>query len=586
MAVSETGRSPLTTLSQVSALVTSDGRLLGPVYEQYRFVVPLSAISLHLIQAVVAIEDRRFFTHRGIDWHAILRAIVANVRKRRLAEGASTISQQVARTVVLGRRERTFQRKIVEMIVARDLERQFTKLQILEAYLNSSYFGHGLYGVEAASLVFFGKSAAETNEQEAAYLAGLLRSPARYCRCCHSRSARERTAFVLRRIGARAHFGSTTQRHPRPDLFARFPLTGGYVRQSLRDRLREAVPERYPSRRLVVKTTIDSYCQRIVEFTCRGAYQTGYRGRLACIVQEARSGAIRALSGGIDYRRQQFNAATAGRLQPGSVLKPFVLVAALQHGFTLETRFESRPLTVHLPDGADWTVRNNRDRYHGKISIADALVLSDNTVYAQLFLELGAARVQEVLESVGLRLEVLTPALTTGATRPGLSPLQVCAAYSIFSCDGVFVPPTFVAEIRDEDGAVSCCSTETRRVCDPAVSRAVSSVLRRVTRDGTGWLPHRFVGLASKTGSSASGGWYASYDESFRVLTWTDSDFLEVPSTPYAAKGVSAKMLADRIWSLLRAPGQVFSTLFGAFGPVDYLNVRDLLWLEREFQTP
>lgn len=572
-------------LPQVSAVMTSEGHLFGSVYEQNRLVVPLSAISPSMVRAVLAVEDRRFFDHHGVDWRAVVRAALVNLRRRRFVQGGSTITQQLARIAVLGRCDRTLRRKLLEAVVAYMLELQIGKLQILEAYLNAAYFGHGVYGVQIAALNYFGKLAQELSDHEAAHLAGLLRAPSHYCYCCRPRSARQRTALVLGMMKVRATrpIGRSTRR-PRPALSTRLPLSGGYVLDSVRQWLRQNASARYPHRGLIVHTTIDANCQQAVEDACRAARRAGYQGRLACVIQDAHSGAVRALSGGVDFRRHQFNAAADGELQPGSVLKPFVLMAALERGMGLDQKFESRPLCLQLDAGRTWTVRNAGDRYFGPITIADALVLSDNTVYAQLLLEIGVDPVRQLLERAGIKLKSLTPALSTGATRPGLSPIQVCSAYSMFSSAGRFFHPEIVSRIVEEDGSPWSNPVQPVQVCTPALSSVVTGVLQRVAREGTGSLRYQHPRLASKTGTSASGGWYVSYDESFRLLTWTETDFSPGPIGTYPAKGVSAKALADRIWTLLTGPRRAFSALFGAFAGVDHMLIRDLLWVEQQFQ--
>lgn len=572
-------------LPQVSAVVTTEGCLFGSVYEQNRLVVPLSEISPSMVRAVLAVEDRRFFDHHGIDWRAVVRAALVNLRRRRFVQGGSTITQQLARIAVLGRSDRTIRRKLLEALVAFMLELHIGKLRILETYLNAAYFGHGLYGVQVAALKYFGKLAQELGDDEAAYLAGLLKAPSHYCYCCHPRRARQRTALVLRMMKVRAtrSTGRSTRR-PRLALSTRLPLSGGYVLDSVRQWLRQHAPERYPHRRLLVHTTIDANCQRAVEDTCRAVRRLGYYGRLACVIQDAHSGAVRALSGGVDFRRHPFNVARDGQLQPGSVLKPFVLMAALERGMGLDQKFESRPLCLQLDAGRTWTVRNAGDRYFGPITIADALVLSDNTVYAQLLLKIGVDPVRQLLEKAGIRLKSLTPALSTGATRPGLSPIQVCSAYSLFSCAGRFFHPEIVSRIVEEDGSAWSNPVKPVQVCTPNLSSLVTGVLQRVAREGTGSLRYQHPRLASKTGTSASGGWYVSYDESFRLLTWTETDFSPGPNGKYPSKGVSAKALADRIWTLLSGPRRGFGTLFGAFAGVDHMSTRDLLWVEQQFQ--
>jgi penicillin-binding protein 1A len=293
------------------------------------------------------------------------------------------------------------------------------------------------------------------------------------------------------------------------------------------------------------------------------------------------------MAGGIDFKSQQFNSATEGNLQPGSLLKPFVLLAALQKGISTDCKFTSRPLALQLANGRSWVVRNAGNKYHGHITLGDAMVHSDNTVYAQLMLDIGVDTVRQLLNRCGFSIKSATPALCVGAVRPGLSPLQICAAYSVFSANGSFVPSSIISSITDEYGEPLWKHEPSElRVCTFDQATAVVDILRRVSEEGTGRLPVSRPGLAAKTGTSNSGAWYISFSDTFRVLTWTESDFPHVRNGGYSGKAVSAKSLASRIWSLLGKTRLGFTELCGVFAGVDSMTVSDLLWVEDEFQKP
>jgi penicillin-binding protein 1A len=379
--------SRIVSLAQTSVLLASGDDLYGSVYEKNRLCVPLNQVARSVLTALLAVEDRRFFSHRGLDFRAVARAAYVNIRNLRFVQGGSTLTQQLARIAVLQRAERTFRRKSVEALVALAIERQFNKLQILEAYLNAAYFGHGIHGIELAALAHCGKTAATLNDSDAAYLIGLLKAPARYCRCCDPARAAGRTKLAMRLSGMNtARAEEHSDRSPwrrRPTWTDRLQSTGKYATQLVQRWLKQSLPGYYPAQRLIVRTTIDPRCQIALELACRFVQSTGYSGRLACIVQDVQSGTIKAVSGGVDFRRQEFNSATNGCLQPGSLLKPFILLAALQRGIPLDYKYESRPLTICPKHGRPWSVKNADDRYRGWMTIADALVFSDNTVYAQ-----------------------------------------------------------------------------------------------------------------------------------------------------------------------------------------------------------
>jgi len=553
--------------------------------------VPLRHVAEPVVRTLLAVEDRRFFTHCGIDFKAILRAAYVDVRNLRLVQGGSTITQQLARMAVLRRHDRTLRRKLLEAVTAILIERQLTKEQILETYLNAAYFGHNIFGIELASLVYCGKPAAAVDEFEAAYLIGLLRAPAKYCYCCNPQNAIWRTGLALHLVGSEAHTipknspPNTWRR--RPSCADRLPLTAEYVTQHTRRWLKQNLSDHYPVHRLLIHTTIDARCQMILELVCSIARRLGYVGRAACIIQDAHSGAIRALAGGTNYRSQNFNTATDGNLQPGSLLKPFILLSAIQAGVRIDQRYESRPLTIRLKNGKTWSVRNAGERYLGWITLADALVVSDNTVYAQMILDLGIDRFRDLLAAVGINARELTAAISTGAIRPGVSPLQICAAYSVFSSGGTFYQSVIVERALNEHGTpIYQVIPSSVRVCSSSAATTVKDVLKRANKEGTGVLPMHHTNLAAKTGTSISGGWYASFDDSYRVLTWTDADFQPFGTTRhFSSKGVSAKMLASRIWSLLAQSKLGFSELYSVFAGVESMSVRDLLWVESQFQS-
>lgn len=580
---------PLGDLPQMSAFLTHDGALFDGICEQNRICVPLTDVAPCVIKALISTEDRRFFSHKGIDPRGILRATYANLRARHFVQGGSTITQQLARMSILHRADRTVARKLLELCIAILMEYRFTKNYILEAYLNSAYFGHNVNGIELAALTFCKKHALDLDEVEAAYLIGLLKAPARYCQCCNSGRASARTELVSRLAGFQS--GSAREAVPtrrfghRPRYAQLFPLTAGYPKEYVRRWLKHNLPNSYPTHRLIVQTTLDAKCQHAIEAACAEVRSRGYSARLACLVLDANSGAIRGMSGGVDARTHQFNSATDGFLQPGSLLKPFILLAAVQKGSSVDCEFESRPFNVQLGGGNSWSVRNARNKYHGRMTIAEALVYSDNAVYAQLLLHVGIEPVLQLLKLAGLPIEHATPALSTGAVRPGLSPLQVCDAYSVFSSYGRFIPSSIVHRVVDEGGnSLWEKPSIPQRLCTEDQASAIVAVLRRVYEEGTGVLHLPQTVLAAKTGTSISGGWYMSFSDVYRVLTWTETDFLPVGITQYPEKAVSAKALANRIWSLLAKPALAFGELYSAFAGTDSMSVRDLLWIEDVFQ--
>jgi membrane peptidoglycan carboxypeptidase len=316
----------------------------------------------------------------------------------------------------LKRSDRSLSRKLAEIYVALLIERHLTKRQILHRYLNAAYFGHGIFGIEQAALTFCGRRTIELDVSDAAYLVALLKAPARYCRCCNPGRAEQRTSIVARLAGIHDRLRVNTSRRwqLRNSFSSYVPMTYPYAIEFVRKCLFQLVPQYYPQHRLKILTTIDPSCQSVLESVCAYVRRLGYTGRLACIIQDARSGNIKAMAGGTTFREQRFNAAADGLLQPGSLIKPFILLAAIRAGVSLDYKYVSRPLTVNMRNGQVWAVRNAGERYTGLTTIADATVHSDNTVYAQLLQEIGLQKTKRVLTRVGMPAQDATLAISTG----------------------------------------------------------------------------------------------------------------------------------------------------------------------------
>jgi penicillin-binding protein 1A len=323
-------------------------------------------------------------------------------------------------------------------------------------------------------------------------------------------------------------------------------------------------------------------CQEVLEKVCRDVEQRGFKGRLACIVQDANSGLVRALAGGYNFNSQPFNVAINGSVQPGSTFKPFVLAAALKTGISPEKRYTSQPLEIQLPNRQVWRVGNFQRVYRGEITLAEATIFSDNSVFAQLMLELGVDSVSGLLRRVGLDSGPLSPAAAIGAVTRGVSPLQVCSSYSLFSTEGLFLSSSPVLGVQSELGDTLLKHVNTfQPVLRVDTAKAINKILQQVVSRGTGPLS---VGgdIHAKTGTTHDGSWYASFDPAFRVLTWvehTDDD----RALNYPEKAVTARNLAQRIWDLLRRGSYGSTQLYGVFRGVNNLTVRDLLWVEEQF---
>jgi len=586
-------RAKLKNLPQLSAAVTAQGDILGELYIERRLCVSHGSVAPSLIAAVLRAEDKRFFQHHGIDWIAVSRATWRNLRSRALVQGGSTITQQLARSVILRDRRKTLRRKIAEAIVAATIDRAASKLDILESYLNASYFGHGVFGVRLAALTTFGKEPSSLNVHESAYLAGLLQAPQRHCLCCNPVSAISRTRKVLALMGRKNNLTpNATEPISAPKPSARFtrrrsfaeayPSTAPYFLDWVKQWLLQNVGGHFPARRLIVTTTLTPSAQTAVELACDEVWQRGFRGRLACIVQASGSGAVLAVAGGPRHSEMPFNCVTHARLQPGSLIKPFILAAAIEAGIQPERLFNSAPLEITQANGVIWRVRNFAEVYRGSITLSEALVHSDNSVYVQLALELGMRPLSHILRRVGLNPPHLTPAIATGAIAPGLSPLTLADAYGVFTSGGLLYTGTPVLRVMTEHGDNLLDDTSGPRFAlAPHVVEKINTILRDVPLRGTGTFNSPLPGLCAKTGTTTAGAWYASYDHSLRVLTWVDSSS---PTPPRSwTKALTAVSLAERIWGLLRRSHLDSSHLHGVMRGVGRFSVKDLLWTETHF---
>lgn len=525
-------------------------------------VVSLDELPEHVPDAFLAVEDKRFYEHNGVDLRRVVGAFLVNLRARGFAQGFSTITMQLARNVwpeTLPGQERTLQRKILEVRVAREIERKFTKDEILELYLNNIYFGSGSWGIDAAAYNYFGKSAAELRLSEAALLAALPKSPVLYNPRRYPERARERRDLVLslmaqqERVSAESAAESSevplrVRRDPpgRRDEAAPFaPWFTEAVRRVLEDRLGEDV---YTTR-LVVHTTLDPGMQRIaqqqlerqldrIESGRYGAYdgeryQDGAETPLylqgAVVVIEAATGGVLGLVGGRDYSHSQFDRATRARRQAGSAFKPFVYAAALAQGFATSQHILDDTLSMELEGGEVWEPVNYTDDFHGFVMMREALVDSRNVPTVRLAQDVGLANVERLAHRAGIRSDV--PDVPSAAIGSGaVTPLELTASYTVFANLGTAVEPRLVQQVVDETGNIVWQpEVEADEVLDPAVAYIMTDMLRDAVDDGTGRAV-RSVGFgaaaAGKTGTTDNGtdAWFVGYTPDLVAGVWIGFD--------------------------------------------------------------
>lgn len=516
------------------------GTLDGSAIER-RIPVELSALPDHLIQAVLAVEDQRFYGHHGLDIRRIGGALLANIKAGGITQGGSTVTQQLAKNLYLSA-GRTPLRKLREAAMALVLEARYDKPDILEAYLNELYLGHDggrpIHGVGGAARFYFGKEARRLTLAESALLAGMISAPNRHAPTRNPGSARQRRDLVLdlmaeqgritRTLAARASkAGISTRSYPAPSV------DGRWFRDFI---LSDRTAARPPVRGEAIYTTLDATLQRAAERAVRsGLDRLRTRGPEAALVAiDPGTGEVLALVGGRDYGTSQFNRATAARRQPGSAFKPVIALAALERlegrspSFTLASVIEDEPLRVRTPSGP-WQPTNYDRRFRGPVTLRQAMEHSLNVPFARIGLEIGPQRIVAAARRLGITSPLAAvPSLALGSSEVTL--MELVRAYGVFAAGGSLAAPRTRLGRGGYGRAIDRTdAAEITRVVDPAVAYLVTSTLEGVVARGTGRALNqlgRFEGIAGKTGTSNDwrDAWFIAYTPSLVVGVWVGFD--------------------------------------------------------------
>jgi penicillin-binding protein 1A len=502
-----------------------------------RVIVASDEIAPVMKQAIVAVEDKRFFDHRGVDARAILRAFWADIRKQSVVQGGSTITQQFVKNVYV-RNQQSIGRKLREAALAWQLEQQWSKDKILTEYLNTVYFGNGAYGVEQAARVYFGRSAKRLTLPEAALLAGIPADPTRFDPKTNPNAAKERRDLVLSMmqdqgvIGGGEYVAALNAPVPKPqDIRLPGSLAGdeapyfvNYVKQQLVDKY--GAQEVFGGG-LRVKTTIDLRLQELARKAI-AKWLTDVGPEAALVAIRPDSGRVVAMVGGSNFRESQFNLAVQGERQAGSSFKPFVLSAALREGLSTSNTFVSKPVDIWA-DGRMWEVENYEGSYLGSIDLRNATIHSDNAVYAQLTQLVGPRSVVNAARDLGITTR-LNAYYAIGLGAEAVNPLEMARAFSTFANNGLRVDgslfgnsPRAIVSV-ERDGHVEKNEVRDRRALDSDKAAIVNDVLQGVVRQGTGRaaaLPDRRP-VAGKTGTTENFGdaWFVGYTPQLTVAVW------------------------------------------------------------------
>jgi len=489
--------------------------------------IPLRELAPYVPNAFIAIEDRRFYAHHGVDPWGILRAAAADVLHRGAAQGGSTITQQLAKNLFLTQ-ERTITRKLQEVLLALWLEHKFSKQQILDLYLNRVYFGAGAYGIEAAAQRYFGKSARHLSLPEAAMLAGLVQSPSRLAPTRNPDGAERRAQLVVaamakqRMISARAAEVALIE-----PARAKQPSGAGsvnYVADWVMDAVNDLVG--HVDEDIVVDTSIDPALQNAAEqalvetLAQRGAKLNVGEGALIAMTPD---GTVRALVGGKSYAESQFDRAIAAKRQPGSAFKPFVYLTALEHGLTPDSLRDDAPISVK-----GWRPENYEHQYFGPVTLTQALANSLNTVSVRLTLELGPAAVIRTAYRMGI-VSPLEPNASIALGTSEVSPFELVSAYAPFANGGFAASPHVIERIRGSDGKTLYARAPQAlgRIVDARYVAMMNAMMHETLVSGTarhadlpGWQ------AAGKTGTSQDfrDAWFVGYTSRLVTGVWLGND--------------------------------------------------------------
>lgn len=556
-----------------TTVLDKNGNEIGQLHaEATREDVELDKVPEHTTQAVLAAEDAGFREHPGVSIPGIVRAAISNLRSGEVRQGGSTISQQYVKTVT-GADEQTSLRKIREALLAMKLEREVSKDQILEYYLNTIYFGRGAYGIQAASRAYFNKDVSDLTRSESALLAGFIPAPSLSDPVDHPERAAQRYEYVISQLEAQewvtpSQAAKMRARQPEVTPKAKkVAKTAPFFMAMVEEELARRLGGDLAYSGLTVRTTLDPRMQRIAEKTYDGHYdelrdqlraEMGKKAKIptgAMVSLDPKTGAIRALVGGRDFAKDEYNLAIGGPQglgrQPGSTFKPFALAAWIAGGNSPESLFEA-PATMQF-DAAEigasegWTVSNYGNAGYGTVTLREATWNSINTVYAQTALEVGAPEIVRIAHDAGVKSPLdANPSIVLGAEE--VTPLELASAYNMLAAGGVSRAPRTIESVSRDGDMIYEPREKTRRALEKDVAWTTVDVLRGVIERGTGTAAQIDRPAAGKTGTTqnAADAWFAGFTPNLTTVTWMgyrDSNEA-MPGSPTGG-GFPAELWAD-----------------------------------------
>jgi penicillin-binding protein 1A len=590
---------------QASVILARDGSMIGEIGKEIRFSIPLRTLPKHVYQAFVAVEDQRFYEHDGVD----LKGVAAAIRDNLLGErrGASTITQQLVGNMhpkLIDRSDGSLSRKLKEQFAAREMEKHYSKEQILEAYLNQIEYGHGWFGIEMAARHYFGKGAARLSIAEAATLAAVINGPGLYDPLKSPDRVRARRNLVLGLMAGQGYITREQATAAQQEALIVAPnlgrsVTAPYFVDAVRHAT-EAVGTDISGGGYRVYTTLDPALQReaadaLVKGVADVEMRENYRHpKMAAVARTSGdylqgivvavdpfTGDVRALVGGRDFARSPFNRATLAMRQPGSSIKPFVFARALEDSLPVNTILTDSALTIVLPNGDVYSPDNADNQFMGPVTLRDALVFSRNTIAVQVGLRVTMDSVAALAQRAGLDTPIMPyPSSAIGASE--VRPVDFVAAYSVFATNGVAVEPRYIMRIEDRASrsVYTAPLPALRQAIDPRVAYIVRDMLRDAAERGTGAAARRIVppqiAIAGKTGTTNDNAdvWFMGMTPSLVAGVWLGFDR---PKT--IMPGAGGGSLAAPIWA------NMIARYYGSESAGEWFAPPDLSYAELDRQT-
>ena len=564
----ELNPSPIAQTSKVYAL---DGSLITEFHaEENREIISFNEMSTYIKDAIVAVEDKRFYVHQGVDYRRIIGALIADIRYGEWAQGASTITQQCVKNIYLSP-EKTLRRKINEALIAIQLERHYTKDKILEIYLNTINFGSGAYGVEKAAEIYFGINASELDLPQSALLAGLLTAPEVYSPFNNIDKSKLRRDLVLQLMYEQElidtneyldalaapvilNESSITDTGQYSSRIA--PYFVDYIKQNLYDQ--EFTDYDVFKGGLRIYTTLDIDLQEKADNAFTKVFPEDIGPSYSLISTDPENGYICAMVGGKDYNTSKFNIATQGKRQPGSVFKVMVLMESIRQNLSPNNVFNPNgPITIDMEEGPDWKV----DNYGGQkfdtdeMSVVDATIHSVNVVYAQLMMKVGAENVERLCNDMEIYDIGNNPAIALGGLETGITPLDMNKAFSTLASGGVYHQPVCILKITDFEGNILYeydpdKNEANHKVLEKPIAYYITQILKKVIESGTGRGANIGRPAAGKTGTTSDfkDAWFAGYTPELVTVVWMGYPDSNQPMEPIDGRTIVGGTYPADIW--------------------------------------